>query len=231
MSVWAMRVVHSGECERAFGSLLPQCTAGPLCRFKSCPSEPANSSCSIFIKPLSLKEPYPDHGKSHSSCSHSHALSILALIPLLPALLCLSHSLSSFLSPPHPLFTSPVDLSLPPSLSLFPSLPLTHTLRHTLSLSPTHIYINTRAYTTHMLRHTHAHSIHQSPAYLCRLGGSGAGGGFRQRCLWGCFAIIWERSGSQLFSLSSSSHSWNAKTGLMDISELCLPDPLSYHNQ
>lgn len=151
-----MRVVHSGECERAFGSLLPQCTAGPLCRFKSCPSEPANSSCSIFIKPLSLKEPYPDHGKSHSSCSHSHALSILALIPLLPALLCLSHSLSSFLSPPHPLFTSLVDLSLPPSLSLFPSLSLTHTLRHTLSLSLSHSYIHkhTRIHNTHAQAHT-----------------------------------------------------------------------------
>lgn len=179
-----MRVVHSGECERAFGSLLPQCTAGPLCRFKSCPSEPANSSCSIFIKPLSLKEPYPDHGKSHSSCSHSHALSILALIPLLPALLCLSHSLSSFLSPPHPTPFLPL-LSICPSPlhSLSFPLCLSHIHSDTLFLSPTHIYINTRAYTTHMLRHTHAHSIHQSPAYLCRLGGSGAGGGFRQRCL------------------------------------------------
>ncbi|KAI4804459.1 hypothetical protein KUCAC02_026088, partial [Chaenocephalus aceratus] len=68
----------------------------PLCRFKSCPSEPANSSCSIFIKPLSLKEPYPEQAKSHSPRSRSHALSILALIPLLPALLSLSH-------PPLPL--------------------------------------------------------------------------------------------------------------------------------
>lgn len=157
MSVWAMRVVHSGECERAFGSLLPQCTAGPLCRFKSCPSEPANSSCSIFIKPLSLKEPYPDHGKSHSSCSHSHALSILALIPLLPALLCLSHSLSSFLSPPHPTPFLPL-LSICPSPlhSLSFPLCLSHIHSDTLFLSLPLIYIHkhTRIHNTHAQAHT-----------------------------------------------------------------------------
>ena len=202
----------------------------PLCRFKSCPSEPANSSCSIFIKPLSLKEPYPDHGKSHSSRSRSHALSILALIPLLlPALLSLSRSLSH---PPLPL------LSICPSP--LHSLPLCHThththihlhtLRHFLSL--THIYINTHTHTTHTCSCTHA------PTQSIRVQHTCAGWG--ERCWRGFFARVvsegavpsfGEEAGSQLFSLSSSSHSWNAKTGLMDISELCLPDPLSYHNQ
>lgn len=151
-----MRVVHSGECERAFGSLLPQCTAGPLCRFKSCPSEPANSSCSIFIKPLSLKEPYPDHGKSHSSCSHSHALSILALIPLLPALLCLSHSLSSFLSPPTPppFYLSCRSVPPPFTLSLSLSASHTYTQTHSFSLSHSYIHKHTRIHNTHAQAHT-----------------------------------------------------------------------------
>ena len=208
----------------------------PLCRFKSCPSEPANSSCSIFIKPLSLKEPYPDHGKSHSSRSRSHALSILALIPLLlPALLSLSLSLTRSLSPP---FTSLVYLSLPPSLS--PSLPLchthththTHSLTYTQTLSLSHTYIHKHTHTTHTCSHTRA------PTQSIRVQHTCAGWG--ERCRRGFFASVvsegavpsfGEEAGSQLFSLSSSSHSWNAKTGLMDISELCLPDPLSYHNQ
>lgn len=120
----------------------------PLCRFKSCPSEPANSSCSIFIKPLSLKEPYPDHGKSHSSRSRSHALSILALIPLLPALLSLSLSLT--------LLYLSVYLSLPPSLS--PSLSATHTHTHSLTytqtLSLSHTYIHKHTHNTHAHAHT-----------------------------------------------------------------------------
>lgn len=142
----------------------------PLCRFKSCPSEPANSSCSIFIKPLSLKEPYPDHGKSHSSRSRSHALSILALIPLLPARLSLSLSLS-------PPFTSLVYLSLPPSLSL--SLWHTHTYTftyiHSDTFSPTHIYINTH------IRNTHAHA--HAPTQSIRVQHTCAGWG--ERCCRG----------------------------------------------
>lgn len=160
----------------------------PLCRFKSCPSEPANSSCSIFIKPLSLKEPYPDHGKSHSSCSHSHALSILALIPPLPALLCLPpHSLAFS----HPPFTSPVYLSLPlhsPSLSL--SLIHTHSLTHThthsfsLSLSLSHSYIHKHTHTQHTCSGTHTPTQSIRVQHTCAgWGGSGAGGAFRRRRL------------------------------------------------
>lgn len=171
MSVCDPCVVRTSIC-----SLLPV-HRRPLCRFKSCPSEPANSSCSIFIKPLSLKEPYPDHGKSHSSRSRSHARSILALVPLLPVLLSLS------LSPP---FTSlalcPSPCTLPPwlSLSIIHTFTYIHSGAHFLSLSPTHIYINT--HNTHMVTHPLNPSESNIPA---QAGGSGAGGAFRQRCLWG----------------------------------------------
>lgn len=114
----------------------------PLCRFKSCPSEPANSSCSIFIKPLSLKEPYPEHGKSHSSRSHSPALSILTFILLLPALLCLSPPL--FTSPSIcPSSSTPSFQPLPLFLSLALKFSYIHSDTHSFSLSHTHIYINT----------------------------------------------------------------------------------------
>uniref|UniRef100_A0A8K9Y1N1 Estrogen-related receptor beta n=3 Tax=Salmoninae TaxID=504568 RepID=A0A8K9Y1N1_ONCMY len=190
-----------------------------LCRFKSCPSEPANSSCSIFIKPLSLKEPYPDHGKSHSSRSLSHALSILALIRR-----CLRFSRSLSLTPLY-LSLTPLYLSLSHSLSLS-STPLS--LSHIRTDTHNHTHIPTE---THTLLHTNSHTHNQKRAYLCRLGGVVLEGLFTVLSE-GAVLSFWERSGSQLFPISSSSsHSWNAKTGLMDISELCLPDPLSYHNQ
>lgn len=191
----------------------------PLCRFKSCPSEPADSSCSIFIKPLSLKEPYPDHGKTHSSRS---PLSCSLHLSAHPAAACSPFSLSFSLTPLPP-------LSISPSLSLSFSLTHTFTYIHSDTFSPTHIYINTHIHDTHMLMHMRPLI---SVQHTCAgWGGVVLQGLFWQCSLWVCCAVIWERSGSQLFSLSSSSHSWNAKTGLMDISELCLPDPLSYHNQ
>uniref|UniRef100_A0A8C7DMQ5 Estrogen related receptor beta n=7 Tax=Salmoninae TaxID=504568 RepID=A0A8C7DMQ5_ONCKI len=190
-----------------------------LCRFKSCPSEPANSSCSIFIKPLSLKEPYPDHGKSHSSRSLSHALSILALICR-----CLRFSRSLSLTPPLPLSHPPLPLSLSLPLSLFhSSLSLIYALTHT----TTHTYRqrHTLSYTQ-----THTHTIRSE--HTCADWGGVVLEGLFTVLSEGAVLSFRERSGSQLFPISSSSsHSWNAKTGLMDISELCLPDPLSYHNQ
>lgn len=148
----------------------------PLCRFKSCPSEAANSSCSIFIKPLSLKEPYPDHGKSHSSRPRSHALSILALIPPLPARLSpLSLSLS------HPLYLSRPSIPppLPPSLSLslWPTHTHTHTYLHTLRhfLSHSYIHKHTHTHTIHMLMHTLPLNPSESNIPV-QAGGSGAAG-------------------------------------------------------
>lgn len=122
----------------------PRALCRPLCSFKSCPSEPASSSCSIFIKPLSLKEPYPGHGKSHSSRSLSHALSILALICC-----CLRFSLT--LSPPLPL-SPPPPLSLSPLIHTFTYIHIlthSHTLRHAFTLSLLHAHTD-----THMLTHT-----------------------------------------------------------------------------
>jgi len=123
--------VHIAECVSERLDPSSPALRRPLCRSKSCPSEPANGSCSIFIKPLSLKEPYPDRGKSHSPRSRSHALSILALVPL-PALLSLSHPPL----PPPSICPSPLHF-LSVSLSFIHTHFHLHTLRHT--LSHTHI--------------------------------------------------------------------------------------------
>lgn len=201
----------------------------PSCRFKPRPPQPANSSCSIFIKPSSLKEPRPERGESHSP----RALSTSALIP---AAACAPLSLS--LSPSRP---PPTPSSTPPSLSLSLSLAYTHfhlhTLGRALSLARSHTFLH---------KHTHAHAhTRVSPTYLCRLVGAergercwrrrvcgGWGGGFSAAVSLRVLCHhLGEEAALNCFALSSSSHSWNAKTGLMDISELCLPDPLSYHNQ
>ncbi|XP_072313471.1 steroid hormone receptor ERR2 isoform X2 [Eucyclogobius newberryi] len=73
------------------------------------------------------------------------------------------------------------------------------------------------------------HPARPRATYLCRPGGLLLLEGLLLAVVSEVLCCVWKKL-STLFSVLCS-YSWNAKTGLMDISELCLPDPLSYHNQ
>lgn len=192
----------------------PSPPASPPCCCKPLPPESANSSCSLlFIMPLSLKEPYPEHGESHSSHSPCLPLSLThgAVPPLPLSSRSLSLSLPRFtspsLSPPHLSFPLPSSSSSPP---LSPCL---------FSLSST-------------LR------LERRLTHLVQQGGPLLSGGV-------CFGelalkvprVSFRGDGHSALpspprsSTVPSSDWWNAKPGLMDVSELCTPESRSYQNQ